>query len=574
MYLSPSDKDRLTEQFDFHIGMLEYLKNVDPNVKRGKKSWVAGTKARFLESHNKAWLSVTNQGTEAAGSFYLQVAKLWVKKYGWHFNHEKGLEQDTVDPTLTSLSDPEEPVDDKEAKKCQKYYEEMCTRIRSYYYRANKTVSAVDTAKDIAEILESAAGAKPKPPCRPQILHYYSNMGDFDPFANPYIDVNPLIGLDFVNVDFFGAPENLTLLTEHLHTEQDRWDRSQVETGGERSASSNMCPDIPPTNGNDIIQPFPAPDPVAAYGYPIPSLFSPMKSVANDFTTNSAVNRTSPSRDVFTTGEGMANDLELPLLPLISATNREAEDAPPHSPRLSNNEASTPASVPGRSPSTSSPQPSLTPREAALAPNATHIVFQDDAAQVDISVEFDDCPEALRSLYSPLFDVADKLGPQFRACVGSLLRLKHTAGWTLKDPRLPSAHRPAKYGEWMCYARPSAFAKISAEFGRRLQLWWTSMQLKDRVDANGGLARTSVCAMDWGSLAAPGKSGLFLAVLGLCWWGEWDNGCTQDEWQEVLIDVQWVCEHILRHGGLLEAAVAGPKATKPKCGPTRASKRK
>lgn len=101
-------------------------RNADPTVKPGKQSWAAGTKLKFLQSHNSAWLSSTGQGPDAAGSFYSQVTKLWVKKYGWHFDHEKDLEDDTPDPTPESLLEPEEAVDDAEAAKRAAYYKEMC----------------------------------------------------------------------------------------------------------------------------------------------------------------------------------------------------------------------------------------------------------------------------------------------------------------------------------------------------------------------------------------------------------------------------------------------------------------
>ncbi|KZP28312.1 hypothetical protein FIBSPDRAFT_712182, partial [Athelia psychrophila] len=132
------------------------------------------------------------------------------------------------------------------------------------------------------------------------------------------------------------------------------------------------------------------------------------------------------------------------------------------------------------------------------------------------------------------------LGPEFRACAGSLLKLERAAGWTLKDHRLPSAGRPVEFKLWMRYARQADFDKLEDGFAERLWLWWTSMQPKGRMDENARLVRTSVHKLDWGGLAVPGRSGIFLVVLGLYWWAEMDGGHVQDRWREALADVAWV----------------------------------
>lgn len=101
-------------------------KNADPTVKPGKKSCVSGTKLDFPWSHNAAWESSTGKGLDEAGLFYSHVAKLWIKKYSWHFDHEQDLEEDTPNPTPESLLELEEEVDDTEAIKRAAYYNDMC----------------------------------------------------------------------------------------------------------------------------------------------------------------------------------------------------------------------------------------------------------------------------------------------------------------------------------------------------------------------------------------------------------------------------------------------------------------
>ncbi|KZP18022.1 hypothetical protein FIBSPDRAFT_745979 [Athelia psychrophila] len=158
--------------------------------------------------------------------------------------------------------------------------------------------------------------------------------------------------------------------------------------------------------------------------------------------------------------------------------------------------------------------------------------------------------------------MADELGPEFRACVGSLLKLERAAGWTTKDLRLPTADRPSEFKQWMRYARPIDFDKLEDNFGERLQAWWMAMQPKGRLDDRACLVRTSTSKLEWGSLAVPGRSGIFLVVLGLYWWAQRDGGRGHDSWREVLVDVTWACEHIVKYGGLSTqgaAAAAEPQ---------------
>ncbi|KAF7969798.1 hypothetical protein HWV62_25977 [Athelia sp. TMB] len=810
-------------------------KNAGGSSKPGKKSWISGTKARFLQSHNEAWVSATNRGSDAARSFYSDVTKLWIKKYGWHFDRNGDLEEDTPDPTQESLLEPEEAVDDEEAERRKEYYSKMRECIRSYYYRANKTVSAADAAKEITEILENAAEAAPKPPRRPRILHYYSNIyyperikpivdaewammmnslgneedgnkfvdfqnkvtqrfwenetqafrdnlkmqlkeeylarhlafeehiervatqnpesaeayhsrfsiagatlnnlcdalskqygmnvsiflcgpigardgsiemrsvhsgvtiglnplkwpqacpeefrkvlesmvsfskrcytlqqckarslggtghkvnldesaalgtdpegfglytldgqskdttpsppslstqniaqdasslhpktatpldhpqplptnsadlvnrnkgaldataPDFNVFTagGSLADVAPPEGLDFINTDFSGVPENLSLLTQHLHDEHDQWDAQNLQeqeqspwdvfkelmNAGEQSATSR---------GNNV-------------GSLLDGLGSPSPTQLEDGLANIDLDGvlglpTLPTRP---RGDSSATLADRAAAALDSAINMAgpplcigrtvdaACDAPPPPPGLA---------------ASASPPPALSLDTASsLSPvgSTSTLGALGDLPAVDISVEFADCPQTSRGAYAPLFKVADKLGPDFRACVRSFLKLECAARWTSKDHRLPSADRPSEYKEWMRYARPAGFDKDGAKFGEKfgecLWLWWSSMQLKERKDENGCLMRADGSSLEWGSLAAPGKSGIFLVVLGLYWWAQRDGGRVQDRWREALADVAWaktVTENMVHHGGMPKADAAAAGATRTKSTPT------
>lgn len=262
----------------------------------------------------------------------------------------------------------------------------------------------------------------------------HADGSDFNLFgeANSLNEFHPPDGLDSIQTDFFGDPENLTLLTEHLREEPAPWDTFKALLDAGQSATPDV--DGPRSDFNSVPPPYPKPDsPDFAHAFPerIPSLFSPLRPGGDSRTAPNA-GRAPPSthhlawkgmppRDTWKTLGAASNKLEV-------AGIEGALPTPP--------ESLTGATA------TRAPSPSLDGASAALdTPNG--------AAQVDVSIEFDDCPEASHTLYAPLFDAANKLGPEFRACVGSLLKLERAAGWTLKDLRLPGASRPAEFKDWM-----------------------------------------------------------------------------------------------------------------------------
>ncbi|KAF7972065.1 hypothetical protein HWV62_19131 [Athelia sp. TMB] len=813
-------------------------KNGDPTVKRGKKSWVSGTKARFLQTHNEAWFESTARGSDAAGAFYSQVTKLWIKKYGWHFDCEKDLDEDTPDPTLEDLLEPEEPVDDEEAQKRAEYYQIMRPKIRNYFYRLNNTVSSADAAKEIVEILESAAEGNSKPPRKPQLLHYYSNLyypsrikptvddewakmkasdtdvekkvrfvdfqnkitrrfwknetqafrdnlqaklesehsakrkafeehiarvakenpespeayhsrlstagatlnnlcaalgkqygmnvsillcgpigardgrielrsvhsgvtrgfdskkwpqacpeefrevqesmvaftkrcytaqqcaerslgassqgvdadeavalatgpegfglytldedstastksstpsctsplnrsasiaddgvalgaaavphkapaADFDPLdLDSYVDLEPPEGLDHISTDFFGNPENLTLLTQQMREEEEGQGGEEDEVRAMRvehrqwdtfkALLEKDIPSLSNTTGLDEqaaavdLNPLATADPYSVLSQTgmggkssAPHTEHPADTDTMRGSISATLNAPPPAPPSIAdvegahafglTGQGdalaggSAADTDAPLY--NADANGHARTSPqPVTPMDSCDADGRPRSSP--QPRVTSPvlrTPSLTPSLPRMpSPSLPDAAVAPVPTQAAISVEFHDCPAASRALYAPLFDAAHQLSPDFRACVGSLLKLERAAGWTLKDHRLPTAGRPSEYAEWMRRARQPDFNRFEPDFGERLWLWWTSMQPPARVD-DARLMRTSTQGLNWGAAAAPGKSGLFLIVLGLYWWAKSDGEHIEDLWREAVVDVTWVCEHIVKFGGL------------------------
>ncbi|KAJ7164598.1 hypothetical protein C8R43DRAFT_946413 [Mycena crocata] len=71
-------------------------KRSDPALKRGKPSWVWGTKLVFFGSRKHLWLKAMEEGTQ--GKFYTKMAKLYVVKYDHTLGDKEDFEYDVEDP--------------------------------------------------------------------------------------------------------------------------------------------------------------------------------------------------------------------------------------------------------------------------------------------------------------------------------------------------------------------------------------------------------------------------------------------------------------------------------------------
>lgn len=100
-------------------------KNPDGPQKKGPKPWASGSKLAFLQRHNTEWLSAHARGSEVIGPFYTQVTKMWIKKYGWHWDHREDPAVEPPDPSVDDVLQPEEEVDSEEAEKRQQYATKM-----------------------------------------------------------------------------------------------------------------------------------------------------------------------------------------------------------------------------------------------------------------------------------------------------------------------------------------------------------------------------------------------------------------------------------------------------------------
>jgi hypothetical protein len=97
-------------------------------AKRGKKSWVTGTKLAFLERRKQEWRFAVQ--ADRAGAFYTKVAKLFILKYGWAFDLRLDLENDTEDPddeTAEEIEEEDNTLSDEENEECYEYYTDLRT---------------------------------------------------------------------------------------------------------------------------------------------------------------------------------------------------------------------------------------------------------------------------------------------------------------------------------------------------------------------------------------------------------------------------------------------------------------
>lgn len=72
------------------------------------------------------WQVAMAIGPDTAGTVHWKVTKLFIKKYGWHFNHEDDVPDGIPDPPDSSLLDPEPSINKDESKAHHEYYTATC----------------------------------------------------------------------------------------------------------------------------------------------------------------------------------------------------------------------------------------------------------------------------------------------------------------------------------------------------------------------------------------------------------------------------------------------------------------
>lgn len=101
------------------------MSGAQKNRGRGRVTWATGTKFKFLDSHATQWQHSLDDNTSS--QFYSSVARLWIKKYGWFFDHWSDLENDTEGTVEDDLDFADGASSEDELEKCREYFDAMRT---------------------------------------------------------------------------------------------------------------------------------------------------------------------------------------------------------------------------------------------------------------------------------------------------------------------------------------------------------------------------------------------------------------------------------------------------------------
>lgn len=110
-------------------------KNTGRKDPRGRKSWVTGPAYDFLAPTAEQWQQARDLGLGAAGIFYTQVTKRFIKKFGWDFDRKEltNSPEDALDD-----EDSQEGVGDEEIEERNTDYKKLrrvsrvCSREPKY----------------------------------------------------------------------------------------------------------------------------------------------------------------------------------------------------------------------------------------------------------------------------------------------------------------------------------------------------------------------------------------------------------------------------------------------------------
>ncbi|KAJ7289820.1 hypothetical protein C8J57DRAFT_1494238 [Mycena rebaudengoi] len=131
-------------------------KKGDDKKKRGKPSWVWGTKLQFFKTRKEKWLAAVD--TNQTGGFYTTMAKLYVRKYGYHIADNEDLAEEVADPPDEAANVVvNERLSAEEAESRSKYHAGL---------RLDKEAFAGLFTRNLD-------GTPPRPQ-RPQLIQFYS----------------------------------------------------------------------------------------------------------------------------------------------------------------------------------------------------------------------------------------------------------------------------------------------------------------------------------------------------------------------------------------------------------------
>ncbi|KAJ7870631.1 hypothetical protein B0H14DRAFT_3573811 [Mycena olivaceomarginata] len=147
-----------------------------PKAKTGKLSWVHGTKKKFFARRKEEWLREAEK--RQAGTFYTKMAKLYIRKYGYHLGDDQDLAVDVDDPRLRSRRGCARAAVRRGTAVAGGISEklERCkwTFRIGQWYRAEYGSLLKSDKNTFKELFTGALDGTPPKPQRGRILHFYS----------------------------------------------------------------------------------------------------------------------------------------------------------------------------------------------------------------------------------------------------------------------------------------------------------------------------------------------------------------------------------------------------------------
>ncbi|KAJ7850179.1 hypothetical protein B0H14DRAFT_3452103 [Mycena olivaceomarginata] len=183
----------------------------EPAGKRGRVSWIWGTKLKFFESRKDEWLTAHEQ--KVAGAFYTKMAKLYIIKYGCHLAADDDFAYDVADPPdWVANKVVNERLSPEETEFRQEYHTILRDRLGEWYRRQFASLLKEDKAT-FADIFGHLGEGGRKPPRRPQLLHFYSEKR-YDEHIKPRVEARKKVLAVRAEMTGVKAPAAITIQNE------------------------------------------------------------------------------------------------------------------------------------------------------------------------------------------------------------------------------------------------------------------------------------------------------------------------------------------------------------------------
>ncbi|KAJ7017505.1 hypothetical protein C8F04DRAFT_1200386 [Mycena alexandri] len=143
-------------------------------AKRGKVSWIHGTKLVFFEKRAEEWKVANDMGVVQLGRFYTKITNLYLLKYGHEMEDDEDLKDDVEDPTNPDAALPgSENLTEEEATAHSENTIRVRKRIAAWYCRKYRGVEQAE--KELfADLLGGVVSTGPGYPRKAQPIHLYS----------------------------------------------------------------------------------------------------------------------------------------------------------------------------------------------------------------------------------------------------------------------------------------------------------------------------------------------------------------------------------------------------------------